>query len=280
MWERRYDWSDCLETTALVRGAGGGFFVGRSQSYGSGAVVRLDAAGDVDWSEDLANRSGGNVLGLAPRPGGGCVAAGSWSSDGAHYYLATFTAAGFGQDYAPADFSADQEYRAVVALDDTTFVAAGYERSFSSNAGASAVLAKFTQGRAITNRWERVFSGNYDQQATSLLALPGGDFLVVGYADTLGTGVNDVYAVRTDAQGVPRWARRFGTADLDEVGFAVCATPDGNFVAAGSQAVQRGAGDVFVVKFDGSGRSSGGGPWGAPPTTWRGPSCPTGTACC
>ncbi|MBE0567602.1 MAG: hypothetical protein IH621_16725 [Krumholzibacteria bacterium] len=251
--EVRTDWSDYLTTSGLARGEGASFFISRVDPFqGSGAVARVNAFGGEAWYENLDQYGGGSPHAVAARPGGGCVAAGSWDNDGRHYLLMAFGPAGFQQRYAPADFSSDQELRAVVALDDTTFVAAGYRHPFS--ASGDAILAKFVLRGALSPVWVRPLGGEGHETALDLLRLGDGGFLMVGAVAANQGGLNDVLVIRTDAEGRPVWTRSFGSGDFDEVATTVCATPDGAFVAAGYVRNGRQNRDVFLVKFDGTGR--------------------------
>lgn len=255
--EFRTDWNDYLGTSGVARGEGGGYFIGRiDDSFGyTGAVARVDALGGESWYEDFDQYGGGRPLAVAARPGGGCVAAGTWANDGLHYLLMAFGPDGFQQRYAPADFSADQELRAVVALDDTTFVAAGYRDPFSGP--GDAILAKFVLRQALSPVWVRPLAGPQGGTATEaaldLLRLGDGGFLLVGATAANEGGLNDVLVIRTDAEGRPVWSRSFGTGDFDEVAASVCATPDGAFVAAGYVRDGRQSRDAYLVKFDASG---------------------------
>ncbi len=251
IWENTLSWPNNGRTTGLTQAGGAGYFVCGTPTFGGGAVSRLDETGNEIWREELANLGGGSPYALAQRPGGGCVAAGSWSNDGLHFYLAVFDDSGYEQHFAPTNFSSNQEYRSVVVLDDTTFVAAGYEQDFSGP--ADAILAKITIGETIKPEWSRNIGGSGDEAAFDLLALNDGGFLVVGTADRLSNGQNDMFVTRTDSEGLPRWTRYFGAPALDETALSVSATPDGHFIAAGSSAALRTNRDVYVVKFDGAG---------------------------
>jgi hypothetical protein len=251
IWTSILPWFNSDSTTGLARAAGGGFFVSGTPAFGSGTVVRVDDMGAEIWRQDLANLGAGSPYGIAARPGGGSVVAGSWSNDGLHFFLAVFDDAGYQTNFGPTDFNADQEFRSVVALDDNTFVAAGYEQPFSDS--SDAVIARFSFEIDLVPDWSRNLGGPGSEQAFDLLALGDGGFLVVGSADTLGTGTDDLFVTRTDGDGFPIWSRYFGVPGVDEVALCVTTAPGGTFVAAGYSAALRTNRDVYVVKFDGNG---------------------------
>ncbi len=86
-------------------------------------------------------------------------------------------------------------------------------------------------------------------------------FLAVGQSYSSGSG--DVWLVQFDADGDTLWTRTFGTDHVEE-GRALCVTPDGGCVIAGSDRLDDGSIDVLVMKVDQNGalewRRSLGGP--------------------
>ncbi len=66
-------------------------------------------------------------------------------------------------------------------------------------------------------RWHRVYGGSQSDQFWGVLELPGGDLLVVGGTSSFGAGGADVWVLRLDEKGFPRWAFAYGGPD-DEAG--------------------------------------------------------------
>ncbi|MBK8167217.1 MAG: hypothetical protein IPK64_14850 [bacterium] len=250
--EARLRWPGFQTTTGLAVAAGGGFFACGGLSYGAGQVVRLDAAGGELWRVAAADKYDATPLGLAARPGGGCVVVGGLAADGWLVHLAAFDDTGPVAEYTTWDYSADAQYQAVVALDDTTFVAAGYISPYESY-DSDATLDLFTLGaQGLSRRWTRTFDDGGDEIAHDLVLLPGGGFLLVGESAPA-EGDRDVYVVRTDRDGRELWSRHFGRNGVNEVGFAACRTPAGDFVAVGQTIEWSEPGDVYLIRFDGNG---------------------------
>jgi hypothetical protein len=250
LWESELTWPNYESTTAVAAAAGGGFWATGNGMQSGSSVVRVDAAGAEVWRPASYSEWRPALLAVAGRPLGGCVVAGSWQNDGLHYFLAAYDRDGNASVYAPTDFSAAKEFQAVVTVDDSTFVAAGYRRPFSTT--GNAVLAKFTLGTGFTEQWTQPIGGLGDETARDLMVLADG-FLLVGAVSDARGGVSDLLAVRTDRNGVVRWSRQFGQPGRSEFGYAVCAAPGGGFVAVGTSADFGGNRDVYAVKFDGQG---------------------------
>ena len=79
------------------------------------------------------------------------------------------------------------------------------------------------------------------EAAQALLALPGGDVILVGYTASKGAGKTDAWIVRLDREGKPVWEKTFGGAD-HETALDVALLPGGDLMVVGDTR-SRGAGD-------------------------------------
>lgn len=99
--------------------------------------------------------------------------------------------------------------------------------------------------------WSRTFGGSWMDGAHSAAATSDGGLIVVGFSGSFTpTHQQDVYLVRTDAQGNALWSRTYG-ADLNEIGACVQQTSDGGFVVAGRRGVQDH--DSLLLRIDADG---------------------------
>lgn len=120
---------------------------------------------------------------------------------------------------------------------------------------------------ALGNKqWDRRFGGNSNEELYSILQTPDNGFLLGGWTQSnvngdqtqASRGGRDYWIVRTDANGIKLWDKRFGGPDDDEMR-AMIQTADGGFLLAGesrssigSEKSQNNHGvyDVWVVKTD------------------------------
>ncbi len=245
-------WFDGEITTGFASGTTGGSYACGRADFGTSTLLRLDAAGEEKWRENLAQRGLDSAWDLVALPGGGCVVVGSYDSGdsgGLGYAFVVYDENGYVADDNASTFGVDSEALAVVALNDTTFVLAGYEQGFESLAAAT--LRQYSLSGEYQQDWVHQYGGDANAMAHAVVRA-GNGFLVVGSADPAGSGLGDVYVVRTDVAGVPLWTRTFGgAADVDE-GLCVTAAPDGGFVIAGSTLSRRFGQDrdVLLLKID------------------------------
>jgi hypothetical protein len=102
---------------------------------------------------------------------------------------------------------------------------------------------------AQTN-WTRTYGRDGEDRGHSVQQTVDGGFIVAGSTESLSTGDNDVYLIRTDAQGDTLWTRSYGGTRHD-FGYSVQQTSDGGYIIAGTT-LSFGAGDydVYLIKTD------------------------------
>lgn len=248
-FETRIPWTSNFTTFGLARGAGGFYAISASGQSG-GEVMHVDNSGAEIWRQDLGfNRL---VTDVDSRPGGGMIASGLHSNDGNHFFLAAFEPNGEFVTYEPNNFSSDDYFRAVVALNDGTFIAAGTTEDFSSGV-QDMVVGMYTLTDAFATVWERRVFRDVNMVPYDLVLNPSGGFLVVGQTSNLNNGPADIMAVMHDADGFSVWERSFEVQGND-TGTAVTATDDGGFVITGyTSTFSSGPRDIPIIKLDAAG---------------------------
>ncbi|MEI7727278.1 MAG: T9SS type A sorting domain-containing protein, partial [Bacteroidota bacterium] len=73
-----------------------------------------------------------------------------------------------------------------------------------------------------------------------------------GYTNSFGVGNNDVYLIRTDANGNTIWSKAYGGPGLD-FGYTLTQTTDGGFIVAGNTDNGAGNGDIYLLKVGSNG---------------------------
>ena len=103
--------------------------------------------------------------------------------------------------------------------------------------------------------WRKSYGGYYDDAASSVVQTSDGGYAIAGWTNSFGAGYDDVYVVKTDADGDTLWTRTFGDMFYDK-GYTVKQTSDGNLIIVG------GTGyfgywyvDVYLIKINMEGDS-------------------------
>jgi hypothetical protein len=130
------------------------------------------------------------------------------------------------------------------------YIVVGYTSSFG--AGEEDVYLVRTDAAGDT-LWTRAIGGPGADFGWDIRATGDGGYVVVGFTNSFGAGGDDVYVIRTDAEGTALWTRTYGGPD-DERAWAFHETSDGGYVIA-AQTASYGAGerDLYLIRIDAGG---------------------------
>jgi len=102
--------------------------------------------------------------------------------------------------------------------------------------------------------WTHTFGGSETDWGYCVQQTSDEGYVVVGGTWSYGAGNEDMWLIKTDANGDTVWTRTFGGASGDEAA-AVQQTPDGGFVVVGTtHSFGAGPCDVWLLKPDAEGR--------------------------
>jgi hypothetical protein len=119
----------------------------------------------------------------------------------------------------------------VLQTSDGGYMASGF---YSYNGNADFLLVKTDNvGHTL---WSETYGGAGKDIAYSMQQTTDGGYIMVGETSSYGNGQEDVWLVKTDANGVKLWDKTFGDT-LADIGYAVKQTADGGLIIAGSSAV-------------------------------------------
>ncbi|KJU87329.1 lipoprotein [Candidatus Magnetobacterium bavaricum] len=116
-----------------------------------------------------------------------------------------------------------------LALSDGGFVAAGYTSSFGVGYSDAWVLRLNGDGSI---RWSKTFGGSGVDYVKAIRALGDGGFIIAGYTGSFGSGADDVWLLRLDANGNVSWQKAYGSNSIENT-YAIEEVPVGGFIVAG-----------------------------------------------
>ncbi len=101
--------------------------------------------------------------------------------------------------------------------------------------------------------WAKTYGGTSGDWAYSFQQTSDGGYIVAGFTASFGAGGQDVFLIKTDANGNVQWAKTYGGTSGDWA-YSVQQTSDGGYIVAGAT-YSFGAGytDVFLIKTDANG---------------------------
>ena len=251
---------------SLAPTSDGGYIVAGFTTYnllqgGGPWVLKLDAAGQVQWQNLYQSGNLDRFLGVSPTPDGGYLLAGHTISfgtgdndlwimklDASGGIIWQKTLGGHGWDTA----------RAVAVAADGGYLAAGYTESFGSGQEGTtdAWLVKFSPSGDV--QWQKTYGDSGLGSAAAWAVQPTGDggFVAAGGWVSVGTETAHAWLFKVDASGNLLWQKALGhTASLTDFHFrALASDGQGGWVAAGQVSNQdNGQAAFLLARYDGEG---------------------------
>jgi hypothetical protein len=259
-WEKTFGGIKDDRSESIQQTIDGGYIIaGVTYSFGDVRgdiyLIKIDAGGNKLWERTLGGNNHDEVEAIQQTSDGGYIIAGSTNigsfiSGANDVYLIKTDAGGnkiwektFGGNKSDFATSIQQTI-------DGGYIIAGYTSSFG-NVYPDIYLIKTDAGG--NKLWEKTLGGNGDDAAHSIKQTVEGGYIIAGSTKSYGNGVNDVYLIKTDANGNRAWEKTFGGNSSDSAN-SIQQTSDRGYIIAGStNSYGNGENDVYLIKTDAGG---------------------------
>jgi hypothetical protein len=226
--------------------------VGSTASFGAGLtdayLIKTNASGDTVWTRTFGGADYDVGYAVQQTSDGGYIVAGATRSFGAGGYdvwLVKTDASGETLWTRTFGGPGDDEARSLDQTADGGFVLAGHTESYGAGQGDVFVVRTDVLGNQL---WSGTYGGNGPDEAFSVRRTADGGFVVAGFTQSFGVAGDDVYLIKTDAQGDTLWTRTFGGGD-DDFAYSVLQTTDGGYLVAGlNESWGAGGEDFYLIR--------------------------------
>jgi hypothetical protein len=256
-WAKTFGGAGWDEARSVRQTSDGGYIVaGLTDSFGVGSwdifLIKTDANGNVQWAKTYGGTSWDWAYSVQQTSDGGYIVAGGTSSFGAGFsdvFLIKTDASGnisWAKTYGGTNYDNASSVR---QTSDGGYIVAGWTDSFG--AGYTDIFLIKTDANGNV-QWAKTYGGTYSDWAYSVQQTSDGGYIVAGHTYSFVTG-DDIFIIKTDANGNVQWAKTYGEID-DDLAFSVQQTSDGGYiVAGGTDSFGEGFGDIFLIKTDANG---------------------------
>jgi hypothetical protein len=243
------------EAWSIIQSSDGGYVVaGRTRSFGAGYydmyVVKLDSAGNVQWTKTIGGSSADYANSIIQSSDGGYVVAGWTSSFGAggyDMYVVKLDSSGSVQWTKTIGGSSADYANSIIQSSDGGYVVAGGTESFGPGGPYFYVMKLDSSGNV---QWNKTIDLG---EASSIIQSSDGGYVVAGWTESFGAGDGDIFVVKLDSSGNVQWTKTMGGSSNDGA-VSIIQSSDGGYVVAGyTYSFGAGGWDIYVVKLDSGG---------------------------
>ncbi len=189
--------------------------------------------GDSLWSRIYGGSIADDLTKLLPTSEGGYLLAGRTESFGAgdcDFWAVKTDAAGdslWSRTYGGDSF---EIVTTAIQTTDGGYLLFGDTYSFGAGAWDIWMVKTDTDGDSL---WSHTYGGSGDDQLTAIIVTNDGGYLLGGQTDSFGAGNDDIWLVKTDANGDSVWSVTYG-GSADEWLANVLQTADDGYLIAGT----------------------------------------------
>ncbi|MCC6726809.1 MAG: T9SS type A sorting domain-containing protein [Saprospiraceae bacterium] len=234
LWNKTYGNTATEFARAAIETSDGGYaIVGRSDDGNDVGIllVKTDANGDELWSNTYGGLGEDEAWGIAETADNQLIITGQSTSFGAgdqDVYLAKIDLDGNFQWFQTFGGLDDDFAFDVQSVASGGYVVGGTTRSFGAG-DYDVYLLKITENGAL--EWSQTYGGAFGEWGTYIAKMPDGGFALVGSAQSFNNWFDDIYLVRTDANGTLLWQESY-VRDRKDIPHSIALLPDGSFAIA------------------------------------------------
>ena len=255
-WHQAYGGTRSDRAFSVIETTDGGYVLaGETWSFSGSAdfwLVKTGSDGSMEWNRTYSGLGRDEAY------------AGAIQTYDGGYLLGGYTDVfGKGQDFwlVKTNSSGDMVWNAtfggesndvalsLVQTSDGGYAVAGDTASFGAQVQDAYVVKVDSSGHM---EWNRTYGGSRYDSAREIIQTSDGGYAIVGFTESYGAGLRDVWLVKTDLAGNMQWNQTYGEQNHDN-GDSVVQTNCGGYAIAGTKNFRTGNGDFWLIRADSAG---------------------------
>lgn len=253
LWHKEFGGTaDDIGEDVLIASDGNYLITGMTSSFGNGLrdvyLVKTNTSGTAIWTKTYGDALDDGGISLCNSDSGNVMLFGFTDNFGAmnrDCYLIKVNSAG---DSINSWLYGGAEYEQAVSISatmDGNFIICGHTASFG-HIEHNVYALKISGNGAIL--WEKNYGESFHDGAERGEQSDDGGFVFAGRTSSFGNNYEQMYVVKTDADGNMQWQKDIG-GNADDAGYNMVETENAYIIIGNTLSVTNGNNDVFLVKI-------------------------------
>ncbi|MBW1780833.1 MAG: hypothetical protein JRL30_08830 [Deltaproteobacteria bacterium] len=248
------DWANCVQPTVDGGYVITGVIWGMGGMQSAVVMVKTDAHGCKLWCKTFGKGDVNRGNSVQQTLDMGYIVAGTvWLKDKRHSDIYLLKTDPDGNEIWSKSYGGDgsDEGRSVCQTTDGGYIVAGITDALGDGNKDVYLLKTDPDGNEV---WSKSYGGDGSDEGRSVCQATDGGYVIAGLTDSFGDRNEEVYLLKTDAEGNLVWGKTFGGEGRDR-GESVRLTSDGGYILVGTTWPGDATySDVYLLKTDLDGR--------------------------
>jgi hypothetical protein len=252
IWDSIYRESNYADLCREVQPTLDGGYIGtgkwgtNSWGWGPLMLLKVDSLGHEIWRKTYSSGIYNEGYSIKQTNDGGYIVTGSSDDTDLNLWLLKTDALGdtiWTKKYGGAGYDFGLE---IQLTKDSGYIIVG---SYGSGSGYDYDVWLLKTNSMGDTLWTKTFGGYAHDEGYSVACTSDGGYIICGYTDSYGAGLDDFWIIKTDSSGSMEWDRVLGGTNYDW-GVSIMQTSDGGYVADGvTESFGYGGTDLWLIKL-------------------------------